>query len=132
MKVPHHRRSNPKNRMVGPAPAGTNLQDVAEQARYTGSPYHKDVPSFAGRVPRPRPDASICPRELAWRQAQVNDWLREAIRRGWFSGSWRNGFPDRVWIRVDGVVYEARRTNAGTGEYKGYPLEADQPVKGLP
>jgi hypothetical protein len=110
-----------------------SLEEVASRARYTGSPYHKDMPSFAGSAPRRRgANASLCPRELARQQSLIQEWLRTAIRSGQFSGSWEHGFPRFVWCRQDGGVYEARLTNAGTGEYHGYPLEDDQHVEGLP
>lgn len=117
---------------IGSPPSGTNLGDVARAVNYTGSVYHKDIPSFAGKVPRPRPDANICPRALAWQQERITQWLRDAILNGWFSEVWSKGLPTRVWIRRDGVIYEARPTNAGNGEYHGYPLDADQDVKDLP
>ena len=134
MKAPGRKRRNPKTKKLGPAPAGVDLEAVASRAVYAGSPYHKDVPSFAGLVPRPRPNASICPRRLAWQQEVITGWLRDAIRNGWFSGAWVGPFPTYVWIRRDAVVYEARLTgtSADGGQYHGYPLEADQEVKGLP
>lgn len=132
MRVPKRRRRNPRLRRVGPCPPETDLDAVAARVAYGGSPYHKDIPSFAGRVPVVRPDASICPRSLAGQQNEITRWLRQAIRSGWFCDCWENGVPLRVWIRQEGVVYEARPTNKGTGEYHGYPLRDDETVKGLP
>jgi hypothetical protein len=118
--------------VVGHPPVGVNLTDVALQVRYIGSVYHKDVPSFAGQVPRPRPDASICPRHLAWRQADILVWLQNAIRLGHCGTLWEGGFPRYVWHREGAVTYEARLINSRNGEYKGFPLEADENVRGLP
>lgn len=97
---------------------------------YVGSPEHKDMPSFAGR-PRPRSDASLCPRELTRDQAKVDFWLREAFRRGAVSELREGGFPRYVWFKQEGIVYEGRLVNSGLGEYKGYPLEPGQGPRGL-
>lgn len=131
MRAPKHRRTNPKHLSVGKPPEGVSLEEVADKIRYVGSAYHKDIPSFAGPVPRARPDASICPRDLAVRQAELQEWLRAAVLRGDFSAFWENGFPRYVWRREGPITYEARLINARSGEYKGYPLEADERVRGL-
>ncbi len=36
---------------------------------------------------------------------------------------WENGYPRYVWYLDEDVLYEARLTNSGNGEYHGYPLE---------
>jgi hypothetical protein len=120
-----------KHLALGSAPPGTNLGDVAGKVGYVGSVYHKDIPSFAGSVPRARPDASICPRHLASRLVELQGWLRNAVLRGHFGEFWENGFPRYVWHREGAIIYEARLMNAQSGEYKGYPLEADELVRGL-
>lgn len=121
----------PKGRVIAPPPAGVMLGEIAERVHYTGSPYHKDTPSFAGPVPTPRPDASICPRALAGARDQINRWLQTAVRNGQFAADWRQNFPHIVWHREGDVIYEACLTNSGTGEYHGYPLEPDHTVRGL-
>lgn len=131
MKRPERKRPSKKDRAVSPPPANVDLSQVAAKARYTGSVYHKDSPSFAGSAPRPRPVASICPRELSQQQAQVQAWLKAAILAGNFGYDWRQEFPHHVWHRVGTVVYEACLTNSGNGEYHGYPLEPDDIVEGL-
>lgn len=105
---------------------------MAARVRYVGAVYHKDMPSFAGTVPPRRPHASICPRELAGQQRQIQTWLQGAIRRGQFGAQWEGGFPRYVWHREGNVTYEARLVNRQTGEYKGFPLEPDEEVQGLP
>jgi hypothetical protein len=113
MKRPQYRRNNPKHRAVGAAPGGVGIAQVAEAAVYAGSVNHKDHPSFAGNPPRPRPDASICPRNLAGMQPQIQLWLSDAIRQGHFGGLWENGFPRYVWHREQGVIFEARHIGQG-------------------
>jgi hypothetical protein len=117
IRAPKRRR--PQVRTIGPPPRGIDLSEVAERARYTGSPEHKDAPSFAGQ-PRPRADASICDRDLTQHEAET--WLREAILRGAISTKWDGDFPRYVWFKAGAVAYEGRLINSGTGEYKGWPL----------
>jgi len=131
MSPPDRRRPSPKKRCLGPAPAGVDLETLANQVRYVGSPEHKDGPSFAGH-PRPRgADATICDRRFLKQQDLITSWLQDAIRAGTFGEYWENGFPRYIWARHDGVVYEARLTNIG--EYKGWALsdESEWP-RGLP
>lgn len=40
-----------------------------------------------------------------------------------FEGS---GFPRYVWCRQGDSVYEARLVNQELGQYKGYPLKAEE------
>jgi hypothetical protein len=129
MKRPRQRPNRTYRRVAAP-PAEVDLEAVAREVRYTGSPYHKDVPSFAGMPVRRKPPASICPRELARQQETVAGWLREGIRLG-NVGTWAGRFPERVWHREGDVVYEAVLTRPLTGEYHGYPLEPNETVEGL-
>jgi hypothetical protein len=124
------RRKRPLLRIIAPSPAGINLERVAGQALYVGSPEHKDTPSFAGH-PRPRSDASICDRGLAQEQAEVTRWLRGAIERGHVSAYWEGEFPRYVWYKRGDTVYEGRLVNRETGWYKGYPLEVDEGPEGI-
>lgn len=96
---------------------------LAESISYVGSPEHKDVPSFAGHPPRPRPDASICDRSLADRRDCITQWLRDAVMRGAYGEYSENGFPRYIWYKNESTVYEGRLVNSGQGTYKGYPLK---------
>ena len=95
--------------------------------RYDGSQEHKDYVSFAG-PPRPRGDASLCPREIG--RETATDWLRSAIRKG-ATSHWEGGFPRYVWHRQGDTVFEARLINRGDGSYKGYPLEDSELPAGI-
>lgn len=130
MKRPNRERRKPHLRRVSEPPQGVDLNSLANRATYGGSPKHKDTPSFAGAVPHPRPDASICPRDLARARGRVEEWLRDAIRRG-NAGSWDGEFPAPVWHREGNVTYEAHLTRPNMGEYHGFPLEPDELVEGL-
>ncbi len=110
---------------------GRNLVAIARRASYVGSPEHKDTASFAGRVPRPRPDATICDGSFAKKQRNLTTWLRDAIEAGRIGGLWEGEFPRDVWYRKEDVVYEARLVNREQGTYKGYQLRNDEWPKGL-
>jgi hypothetical protein len=129
MRSPQRRRTNPKHLFIGDPPSATDLNAVAEKVRYIGSVYHKDIPSFAGPVRRPRPDASICPRHLAFRQADIQSWLKGALLAGHFNSLWEGGFPRYLWHREGAITFEARHIS--NGDYKGYPLEPEEKVRGL-
>lgn len=69
---------------------------------------------------------------MARLQPVVQGWLRTAIRAGQFGGDWEDGFPRYVWHRNGSECYEGRLMSpAKAGEYKGYPLEPYQTVRGL-
>ena len=133
MKFPTYRRENPKRLVVGVLPTGVDITMLSRNVRYIGSVYHKDLPSFAGKQPRPRPDASICPPKMATQQGVLQRWLEESLQRGNFGGLWENGFPRYVWRQEAGILFEARLVNvvSGVAQYKGYPLDADQSVEGM-
>lgn len=130
MRRPTLRRDNVKVRKVLPPPDGVDLKQVAECCHYVGSPYHKDVPGFAG-MPVRRPDASLCPSDLADCRDQVEGWLRDAVLSG-HTGKWVRGYPQYVWYREGDTVFEAKQGSPGSGQYHGYPVESWQAVRGLP
>lgn len=107
------------------------LCGLAAHACYVGSVEHKNTPSFAGRLPRPRPDASLCRRDLADLQDQLTNWLRTAIGRGVIGGPWEGDFPRYAWYKDGATVYEARLVNREQGQYKGYPLHPDESPHGI-
>ena len=118
MRSPKRRRPRKRLRFVSP---GTDLDALAARVEYVGSSEHKDASTFAG-PPRPRGDASICPRE--YRDAElVTRWLRAAIRDGSTGAPWDGDFPRYVWHKEKGTVFEARLVNRGNGSYQGYPLD---------
>ena len=117
------------DRALGVPPAGMDLNIVAKNSRYVGSPEHKDAPSFAGH-PRPRTDASICDQRLDSVE-EITRWLCEAIQKGAFGGLWEGGFPRYVWYKDGDTVYEGRLVNLELGEYKGYPLEHNEWPAGI-
>lgn len=96
-----------------------DLQAMAERVTYVISPEHKDYLTSAGPG-KLRSDASVCPRGLDF--GEVEQWLRSAVRDCRVSAAFEGDFPRYAWARVEGHVYEARLSNSGLGEYKGYPI----------
>ena len=50
-------------------------------------------------------------------------WLRQAVAKGDVSADRTGDFPRYIWARIDGRCYEARLSNSGLGQYKGYPIQ---------
>lgn len=117
-------------RTVIPPPESVQLDELCTRVSYVGSPEHKDSPSFAGH-PRPRADATICDRSFHGRQAELTEWLREAMRSGSIGAPWEGDFPRYIWVRQGIDVYEARLVNRDKGEYKGYRLERHEWPEGV-
>lgn len=129
MKRASRQRSNVKARKVQAPPPGVDLDQVADSCRFVGSPYHKDLPSFAGAPHSRGRNASKCPRDVRCREL-AEGWLQQAVRSG-HTGAWERGYPRYVWYRHDHILYEARQGSPGSGEYHGYPLHPSQEVRGL-
>jgi len=118
-------------RLAGESDSVSEREEIAARISYVGSPEHKDVPSFAGNPPRPRPDASICEQSLANERDKITSWIREAVQRGAYGAMKENGFPRYLWYKDGDTVYEGRLVNSGNGTYKGYPLMADEWPRGI-
>ena len=100
-----------------------SLTALAAKVSYVISPEHKDYLTAAG-IGRLRSDATPCPRGLDF--DEVLSWLRAAFGAGNVSADLDGVFPKYAWARVDGRVYEARLSNSGLGQYKGYPITDDE------
>lgn len=120
----------PRSKRAAPArPSKEQLLELSRRATCVGGPEHEDRPSPAGPVPKPRPDASICPGTITFAQAQR--WLRQAIAAGRVSGPYEKGWPRYAYHRQGHTIFEGRLTNREKGEYKGYPIEPDQLPAGI-
>ncbi|MFO0061558.1 MAG: hypothetical protein ACK57O_11840, partial [Planctomyces sp.] len=108
-------------RVIQPPPPDVDMADVAARVSYTGSPEHKHAVTFAGN-PRPRADATICDSSFAKRLAEIQLWLRAAIRMQCCGGPWENGFPRCVWYKAGDTVFQGRLVNRVSGQYKGWQL----------
>jgi hypothetical protein len=47
----------------------------------------------------------------------------DAVRKGHTSAVLDGVYPRYAWTRVGNQVYEARLSNAGLGQHKGYPIK---------
>lgn len=97
------------------------LKGIITIVRYTGSPYHRSPGSKAGPTAKRAGVTSKCP--PTWTNASATEALRRSIFEARVSQYWEGGFPRYVWYLDGDVLYEARLTNQGNGEYHGYPLE---------
>jgi hypothetical protein len=118
VRASHRRRPRRDERLL-PGPE-TDLAAMAEKVTYVISSEHKDYLTSAGPG-NLRSDASACPRGLDF--DEICTWLRSAIRDGAVSAALEGDYPRYAWKRVGERVYEARLSNSGLGEYKGYPIE---------
>lgn len=110
---------------VAPWPAeGPPPQQVAATVRYEGNGEHKTYPApngewtpawHRGKARCARFDAAVWPR--------LQELLRRAILAQIVDRQFDGQFPRRAWAFINGVLHEARLTNAGTGSYHGFPLE---------
>lgn len=116
MRSPGRKRPRRSDRLV--PTSEHDLEKMAQEASYIVSTEHKTHLTGAGPG-RLRSDASKCPKEL--QLEQVTDWLKMAIRKGDISAT-LDLFPEYVWIRIEGQVFEARLSNSVLGQYKGYPI----------
>lgn len=116
MRAPKRRRPR-KDQRLAPAP-DTDLVALSERVSYIISTEHKDYLTAAGPG-KLRSDASACPRGLDL--SEVERWLKRAVAHGDVSAA-GGEFPRYAWTRVEGRVYEARLSNPGLGQYKGYPI----------
>jgi hypothetical protein len=118
MRAPRRKKPR-KDARLAPDPR-IDLAAMADKIDYVISTEHKDYLTSAGPG-NLRSDATRCPRDLNF--DEVREWLRDAVRAGAVSAALDGEFPRYVWKRVGTQVYEARLSNAGLGQYKGYPIQ---------
>ncbi len=128
-KRTNYRRLKPRVRRVVSPPSEVDLEVVANECRYVGSPYHRTM-RIKGIPPQNRPGKTACPRNLQKDLARVEGWLRNAIRQGNF-GEFDGGFPRVVWHEEDGRLFEARQSGQGSCEYHGFPLGPHDKIMAL-
>src|SRR5580765_5153276 len=127
MRAPRRRHPRATRQLQPSRP--DKLPELARQATYILTPEHKDYLTTAGPG-KLRSDATACPRDLDF--AEVESWLKETIEAGKVSADTDNGFPRYAWARVGDLVYEARLSNSGLGQYKGYPIHDYEAPEWLP
>ena len=132
MRAPKRKRPLRREIVAGDSRVAmqSQLEQLSKIVTYVGSPEHKRSPSFAGH-PRPRADASICPKELLDHQEKINGWLSCAVNKGSISEEFEGNFPKYVWYKDDDHVFEARLVNKIQGTYKGFPLNPEEWPTGI-
>jgi hypothetical protein len=111
---------------------------LASRARYVGSDEHKTERWWGGlpaRYSKKRKPArykkqktTICPLTTEAERDIATGWVQAAIRAGhyeFFEGD--QEFPKHLWHEIDGRRWFGFCINSAAGEYKGWPLEEDEP-----
>lgn len=130
MRAPRRKREQFRT-ISGRIPGDADLERLSQMVTYVGSPEHKTYPSIAG-PPRLRKDAAKCDPVFQGRVGEIEECLRDGIRKKLVGAPWEDGFPRYVWNYLDGTLYEGRLANSGNGAYKGYPLRTDEKPEGFP
>lgn len=128
MKRPQRRSKQKPKSEIMPADALSReeQQELANNAKYCGSPYHKKYPDDYDMpdLPKPRPDKTRCDGTRSICREEAMQLLRCGFEYGMVSNQRRQGWPQNVWaVDEEGVVYEAQLQNAPQGEYHGYPMK---------
>lgn len=118
---PSHQRKNKPGRFADWPSAASTPRELSEQVVYTGHPKHKDYTSHAGPGAFQADDykCDFYPPEQ-WPLLQ--NALRLAIRSGSVA-EFRGRFPKRAWVRINGVLHEARQSGYDSREYHGFPID---------
>ncbi len=133
MRAPKRKRSIP-SKIAKTKLSSHQLSQVLQKISYTGSPEHKKHPNAITNRAKPRADATLCPDSVTEKgKGEIEEWLKEAFRKGAYGEFWEGGFPRYVWyLNLEmNVVFTGRLVNKGTGEYKGYPIEEFEWPKGI-
>lgn len=127
MERPQKRSKTKKKTAVAPSDEydKDTLEQMARDARYKPSPYHKSNPVAWGLPgpPQNRPDKTVCEGSGITCGRDAIKLLKSGIRCGMVSKQKRGDWPQNVWaVDAEGFVYESQLSNSGLGEYHGYPM----------
>lgn len=127
--------NNPKRRI---AASGTldlsGREELAARLKYVGSAHHKCFPANYGFNPpsSPRPWKSVCDGKRIVLKEEAENLLRVGVMKEMFSPLLGNGFPKYVWsVDNSGDAYEAKTDSGNPGQYHGYRLEEDDPMRAI-
>ena len=84
------------------------LEQMAQDARYRPSPYHKSDPSAWGLsgLPQYRPDKTVCEGSGITCSREAVKLLKSSIRCGIISDQQRGKWPQNVWaVDAENTVY---------------------------
>ena len=125
MRAPKRKRAIP-TKIAKTKLSEQELNNILHKICYIGSPEHKKHTNAITDQVKPRADATLCPDSVTEKgKEEIEEWLKEAFRKGAYGEFWENDFPRYVQYlnRQMDVVFTGRLVNKGTGEYKGYPIE---------
>lgn len=123
--VPKRRSDNDKRRLDS-QPSAEQIEQLLKTTTYQGSPKHKRHPHLFGLEPFNgiRGDATLCDEHAGFApadMAQVPALIRRGLRAGLIGSA--------LWTVSDnGWIFEARLTNASSGEHHGYPVRSSEAI----
>lgn len=126
---PPERTYNPKRR-IAPETDPEELSRLAEEVRYSGSPYHKRNPGDFGLSPpsSPRRDKTLCDGVGIYKREEAQELLHRGVLKGLISEQRDGRFPRNVWsVSDEGIALEAQLENKTQGTYHGYPMQQEDP-----
>ena len=130
--MPARNDNNPKRRIVPSASVDRQyLAELAERARYGGSPHHKSRPADYDFHPpqSPRPHKSLCDAKRVVLKEEAESLLKKGIMLGMVSKVYANDFPKYIWAVDDhGEPYEAKLGHDGR-RYHGYQLGQEDSMR---
>lgn len=113
--------------VTGWPPGSGPPNDLARRARYGADGKHKDYPAPNGEWSYVfRSEGTKCPKIASALWPKLQEALHAALTAGVVQCEHPGEFPRRAWIYLNGRLCEARRTNAATGEYHGFPLDHEE------
>lgn len=125
---PERSRNNQKRQLCATPPAPDLREAFAAMAAYGCYSKHKYNPSAYGLTPYAGTDEerTYCDAHADFNPADVAR-IPILLRRGILAGLWaeysKDTPPRMLWTVDDnGWIYELRITNAGLGQYHGYPV----------
>lgn len=118
---PNHQRKNKPGRFTDWPANALAPEALAERVTYQGHRKHKDYPSPAG-LGAYQADDYKCDYYAPEQWPRLLEALRLAIRSRSVA-EFRGRFPKRAWVRINGVLHEARQSGYDSPDYHGFPID---------
>lgn len=118
---PTHYRKNKPGRFSEWPESGLSPEELSQLVTYTGHSKHKDYLSPAGPGAFQADDYK-CDYYPPEQWSQLLAALRQAVCSRCVA-AFRGRFPSRVWVRINGVLHEARQNGHDSPNYHGFPID---------
>lgn len=118
---PSHHRKNKPGRLVDWPASAPDPAALAQQVTFTGHRKHKDYTTAAGPGAYQADDYK-CDYYPPEQWPLLLGALRLAIRSRCVS-AFRGRYPSRAWVRINGVLHEARQSGYDSHDYHGFPID---------